>query len=930
MGPSYISMFNFAQSHIACPTRASDGTWFCTRSCRLPFIIVLHLTTTLVRFCTKSRRLPYRSKRRFGWSKRRFGWSKRRFYRNKRYNTAVWPLDLAWEALKTLSKILIALCLLANAQALIAQEANTRDSMRSDTSKVCGLQNQIDQGDPMYRYQWHLSGKAFSLPDSRAEPFNTNPSTQTVHLNVEAVWEEDYKGQGIYIAIVDAPIDIEHPDLKENIAIEYNHNYSDRPVGSHGTEVAGVAAARGYNGIGVRGVAPLAYMFGLSGQSEDTHILNSFIRHRRITAVSNHSYGDSPFYSMSMAEHLAMETGINEGFYGKGTVYVLAAGNNANSGDNANYESLKNYHAGITVCGVDYQGKYDGFSDPGANLWVCALNAADDFKYGIVTTDLCNAPVNYSSYNRYQIHATGTSFSTPMVAGIVALMRQANPNLSWRDVKVILADSARKNDDGNEGWGESGMKYGSFGERYHFNHLYGFGLVDAKAAVDLAEEWVNLPPREEDTIVEKEFNPMSQKEIRKSLSVESDINFIEHVDATIDFNIRYYHDLSIELISPSGTTSTLAAAFNKKTYGYNGEWRFGSSRHLGEQASGEWHLIARNARAGNTITLRSWELRIRGYQVKLEAVAAADLSDLNQASPPLTLSLHGALWKETLEPSDFILQDAPKNLSIVSVERTSSTQAQLNLKSTGKLNDDYDFQVVATTGTVSNRATSLRSNNIIAPPKLEVVAAEDLSDSNQTSSLTLSLLRAHWKDTLKRSNFRLLPDPTQRLGIADVERTSSTQIQLDLKESKPSAYYSFQVEAAAGTISDHSTPLISNAIEIARIAHNKEAVISQVTKGFYYQFTAGNILISPTTLTYAIKVVKIVNGVETEMNLETLGFTQNGPIISGTPTDPGAYYFRITATREPGISRTEDIAFDIQPPHTVQTQIKVYPEGLLE
>ena len=88
---------------------------------------------------------------------------------------------------------------------------------------------------------------------------------------------------------------------------------------------------------------------------------------------------------------------------------------------------------------------------------------------------------------RYDIGASGTSVSAPMVAGIVALMRQANRNLSWRDVKVILADSARKNDPKNKGWGQSGMKYGSFDKYYHFNHLYGFGLVDAKAAVDLAD-----------------------------------------------------------------------------------------------------------------------------------------------------------------------------------------------------------------------------------------------------------------------------------------------------------------------------------------------------------------------------------------------------------------------------------------------------------
>ena len=359
-------------------------------------------------------------------------------------------------------------------------------------------------------------------------------------------------------------------------------------------------------------------------------------------------------------------------------------------------------------------------------------------------------------------------------------------------------------------------------------------------------------------------------------------------------------------------------------------------------ASGEWRLIAQNVREREKniaeddlkIALKSWELRIRGYQVKLEAVATEDLSDLNQAEPPLTLSLHGAHWKETLEPSDFRLRNAPSNLSIASVERTSSTQVQLNLEETGEPSAYYSFQVEATTGTVSNRATPLISNDVkvIIPPKLEVVAAADLSDINQTPlPLTLSLFRAHWKDTLKPSDFKLLLDATPGLAIASVERTSSTQVQLNLEETgKPSAYYSFQVVATTGTVSNHLTSLRSNDIEIARIAYDKEMYIPQVTKGFYYSFTAADILSSPTTLTYAIKIVKIVNGVETEMNLETLGFTQNGPIISGTPTDPGAYYFRITATREPGISRTEDIAFDVQPPHTVQTQIKVYPEGLLE
>ena len=848
--------------------------------------------------------------------------------------------------MKTLSKTLIALCMLANAQALIAEEV--KNQCLSEDGQVLTDPAQNTEGDCLYGFQWHLSGKAFGRGSDNK--FNTNSSTNTVHLNVAEVWE-DYQGDGkdTYIAIIEpSPIDIEHPDLEANIASNYNYSMNNtHSTGNrrHVVAVAGVAAARGYNGIGVRGVAPRAKMFIVSNwHTEDTHHFDAMTRNRARTAVSNNSYDWGFFSHLSSMWYLALETGIDKGFHGKGTVYVFSAGNQGNEGVNTNYSPYTNYHAVIAVCGVDYRGKHTGYSEHGANLWVCALDGDKHEKYDIVTTNIPDA----SNNNGYTIGTSGTSFSAPMVSGIVALMRQANKNLSWRDVKVILADSAVKTDPDDKGWRQSGMKYGSFSDRYYFNHKYGFGLVDAKAAVDLAEEWVNLPPREKDAVVKEEVNS-TDTTIHSSVRVQSDIDFIEHVDATIDFSIDQARDLSIELISPSGTTSTLAPPGDDIGTTLDVKWRFGSSRHLGEPASGEWRLIAQSvgkekgkniAESRLTITLRSWELRIRGYQVKLEAVATENLSDLNVVTddssdfPPLTLSLHGALWKDPLKPSDFILRNAPSNLSIASVERTSSTQVQLKLEETGEPSAYYSFQVEATTGTVSNRATPLISNDVkvIIPPKLEVVAAADLSDINQTPlPLTLSLFRAHWKDTLKPSDFKLLLDATPGLAIASVERTSSTQVQLNLEETgKPSAYYSFQVVATTGTVSNHLTSLRSNDIEIARIAYDKEMYIPQVTKGFYYSFTAADILSSPTTLTYAIKIVKIVNGVETEMNLETLGFTQNGPIISGTPTDPGAYYFRITATREPGISRTEDIAFDVQPPHTVQTQIKVYPEGLLE
>ena len=121
----------------------------------------------------------------------------------------------------------------------------------------------------------------------------------------------------------------------------------------------------------------------------------------------------------------------------------------------------------------------------GANLWVCAPAGDDgDAQIGIVTTE---------NHDRYIYGLSGTDAATAIVSGVAALIRQANTNLTWRDLKLILAASARKNDPTNPDWEDGARKYGSTSatDLYHFNHEYGFGVVDAKAAVDMAKGWTN-------------------------------------------------------------------------------------------------------------------------------------------------------------------------------------------------------------------------------------------------------------------------------------------------------------------------------------------------------------------------------------------------------------------------------------------------------
>src|SRR6185312_13938872 len=82
----------------------------------------------------------------------------------------------------------------------------------------------------------------------------------------------------------------------------------------------------------------------------------------------------------------------------------------------------------------------------------------------------------------------GTSFATPIVSGIVALMFEANPNLGYRDVQEILALSSHKIVDTNTTWDTNKARNWN-GGGMHVSNDYGFGEVDALAAVRLAETW---------------------------------------------------------------------------------------------------------------------------------------------------------------------------------------------------------------------------------------------------------------------------------------------------------------------------------------------------------------------------------------------------------------------------------------------------------
>ena len=488
--------------------------------------------------------------------------------------------------------------------------------------------------DPLYGCQWHLNND---------DQFRNSAGQD---IRVEEVWPT-YTGDGINVAVVDDGMHYSHEDLTDNVLTSFNHNYNPDQTDiynyfeDHGTAVAGLIAAKD-NSLGMRGVAPDAKIYGYNYlvEQSDANEADAMSLNAETTAISNNSWGPGDSGRPERATELweaAVKNGVTTGYGGKGVFYVWAAGNGAEADDHSNLDEYANFYAVTAVCAVGHDDKRSSYSEPGSNLWVCGPSSSGRVgQPRIATTD---------NGNRYRGSFGGTSAATPIVSGVAALVREANNTLTWRDVKLILAASARKNDPDNTGWVEGAFQYGSTTDRYNFNHEYGFGMVDAKAAVDLAPGWTRVPELREITSESAVINlaipdapSFGQSTIvSASLTIDSYVEFIEFVEVNTDFSHRNFRDLTVELVSPSGAVSVLTTSADVNV-GLTSSFRLGSARHLGENAAGEWTLRIKDDQRGSTGRLKSWGLTVYGHG---SIPGAPDLDSVTPGGGALTID-----WKE--------------------------------------------------------------------------------------------------------------------------------------------------------------------------------------------------------------------------------------------------------------------------------------------
>ena len=129
---------------------------------------------------------------------------------------------------------------------------------------------------------------------------------------------------------------------------------------------------------------------------------------------------------------LALKDGVEKGRNGKGSIFVWASGNGGKYVDNCNCDGYTTSIYTLSVSSVSEQGLIPWYSEPCSSSLTTTYSSGSSKQLGerkVVTTDL---------HGRCTSQHTGTSASSPMAAGIVALTLEANPNLTWRDVQHIV------------------------------------------------------------------------------------------------------------------------------------------------------------------------------------------------------------------------------------------------------------------------------------------------------------------------------------------------------------------------------------------------------------------------------------------------------------------------------------------------------------
>jgi len=438
-------------------------------------------------------------------------------------------------------------------------------------------------------------------------------------INLMPIWEpkeNNYSGKNIKVAVLDEGFIPKHRDLEKNLhPSEYFFKY-DHHIGHHALNVASIIAAEKNNDDFI-GIAYNSSIFPYQCPFNQFHKIKlDFLKEYDIV---NNSWGGSPEDSQDPEEakiihHIERksEEAVKLGRGGLGTIIVNSSGNSGENTSNPNVFGSNPYHIAVGAINkpkdlLSIENHMYKFSSTGANVLISApgsnipLLSIDDVKFNN------DNKITYKDIIKENV--AGTSFSAPIVSGVVALMLEANPKLTWIDVRNILSFTAAIHQTNFTECREYRFNQANDinGIGLHHSNEFGFGKINAEKAIKMAETWPISKTNENflTTITPIERYEYTNKKDNENLyQIEFTQNLqIEFVTLNIIVSANKNEALPIYLISPSGTSSLLSEL--PSNYLANAKWELGSAMFLNEESLGTWKIAIKkpdeNAKEQNKI-----------------------------------------------------------------------------------------------------------------------------------------------------------------------------------------------------------------------------------------------------------------------------------------------------------------------------------------
>ncbi|XP_047190979.1 endoprotease bli-like isoform X2 [Scophthalmus maximus] len=446
--------------------------------------------------------------------------------------------------------------------------------------------------DPLWPMQWEL----FSQGQYSAGGFD---------LNVMPVWSNNITGHGVVVSIVDDGLDHTNKDLRRNfealasVDLCASHGPSRDPMpvrdeeNSHGTRCAGevaMEANNSYCGVGIAFNARIGGIRLLNGSVTDAMEATALTFNIHLIDIYVCSWGPRDDGAELDGPHVlteqALRLGTHEGRGGKGSVFVWAAGNGGMQHDHCGADGYVNSIHSVAIGAVTQTGKPAYFGEPCPGVMAVTLTGAGvGGALPLVTvTAVADGCVT---------HFPGTSSAAPIAAGILALVLEVNPELTWRDVQHLVASTAKIPDPEEPGWNINAAGY-------HVHHRYGFGLLDAGLMVQQAALFNAVAPQRRCT-QDVTLDPSRILSPGGGISVDiqseacrgrtNEISSLEHVQVRVSVSAACRGDLSISLESPGGTVSLLLDARpNDASAAGLKNWTLMTVHCWGEGPRGLWTL----------------------------------------------------------------------------------------------------------------------------------------------------------------------------------------------------------------------------------------------------------------------------------------------------------------------------------------------------